>query len=353
MNSTILEKERLFTRRVLVVVAIVTATVAAAAIFLAGVQVFLLAFAGILLAVFLHTLSGYCSRYCHLSHAWSLALVIFLVLLIAGGLGWFMGATLSNQASRLAQDLPRSFQKLEQWLRHFRWGQLILGRKPEAQKMIQQQVPQNIGLAATTLVSIFGGIIVIFFLGIILAAAPGVYRAGLLHLIPKPFRSRISDVLDAETIMLRRWLTGKVVSMAAAGLLTAGAMLLLKIPLALTLGILAALGEFVPNFGPILAALPAVLLALLDQPIRAAYVAIAYIIIQTVQSYFIQPYVQQKAVDLPMALIIIMQVLMGVLFGPLGLALATPLAAVGLILVKMLYVEDVLGDQIEVRGESK
>lgn len=143
------------------------------------------------------------------------------------------------------------------------------------------------------------------------------------------------------------WLIGRLLSMLIVGITVTISLWLLGIPLALTLGLLAALLDFIPNLGPTLATVPAVLLALMQSPTQAVYVLLIYIVIQQAESYLLTPIVQHRTVSLPPALTIIAQVILGVLFGVMGLILASPLAAVVLVLIKMLYVEDVLGDTIE------
>jgi predicted PurR-regulated permease PerM len=102
---------------------------------------------------------------------------------------------------------------------------------------------------------------------------------------------------------------------------------------------------FIPSIGPVLSVVPPALLALNDEPIKALYVVLYYLALQTLESYFITPMIQQKAISLPPVVIIAAQVIMGVLLGALGLALATPMVAAVMVLVQMLYLEDVLGDR--------
>jgi len=138
--------------------------------------------------------------------------------------------------------------------------------------------------------------------------------------------------------------------MAATGVLTGLGLWLLGIPLALTLALLAAVLTFVPYVGAIVSAIPALLLGLVHSPTMVLYVAILYVIVQLVEGYLLTPLIQQETVALPPALTIASLVLFGALFGPLGLMLGTPLAAVGLVLVRMAYVEDVL-EQGDVLGQ--
>jgi predicted PurR-regulated permease PerM len=117
--------------------------------------------------------------------------------------------------------------------------------------------------------------------------------------------------------------------------------------LALVLAIIAALLLFIPNIGQVVAAIPAVLIASVSGADQVLYVLVLYAAVQTVESYILTPLLQQRMVDLPPGLTIMAQVLFGFLAGALGVILATPLAAAGMTMVKMWYLEDLLGDPSE------
>jgi predicted PurR-regulated permease PerM len=187
--------------------------------------------------------------------------------------------------------------------------------------------------------------VMVAFIGLYLAIDPGIYRRGLLSLVPLDRRARAAEILAAVGEALRGWLLGQVFAMLVVGVLATIGLWLLGIPLALALGLLAALLGFIPYLGPLAAAVPAVLLALLAGPQQALQVALLYVGIQLLEGYFLTPLVQQRAVHLPPALTISAMVVMGGLLGGLGLALAVPLTAAAIVLVQKLYVEDVLGDR--------
>ncbi len=189
-----------------------------------------------------------------------------------------------------------------------------------------------------------GGLAIILAIGLYLAAEPGLYKNGFLQLIPAARRARTREVLEAVGSTLQWWLWGKLLGMLVIGVLTTLGLLLLGIPLALTLGLLAALLTFIPNIGPILAVVPAALLALIESPTKAFYVLALYFVIQTIESYLITPLVQRRTISMPPALTITAQMVMGVLLGAMGVVLATPLTAAAMVVVKMLYVEDALGE---------
>jgi predicted PurR-regulated permease PerM len=141
--------------------------------------------------------------------------------------------------------------------------------------------------------------------------------------------------------------------MAINGTLTALGLWLLGVPFAIPLGIIAGLLTFIPNIEPFIAGVPAVLIALSQSPTQALYVLILYHAVQKLDGFVITPLIQQKAVSVPPVLVIASQLLLAVIFGFPGLLLAVPLIAIGFVLVKMIYVEDILDRRVEVKGEGK
>ena len=227
---------------------------------------------------------------------------------------------------------------MQQWLERYGWGRSLL----------DELRPRNLlttDNAAPTLSASFGllgDLVVILLIGLYLAVDPGIYARGLRVLVAPSLRPRAAEVLDDVGDTLQGWLVAQLLSMSVIGVLTLLGLWLLGIPLAPVLALIAALLTFIPNIGPVLAAVPAILLGLADGPMAALWVALLYTAIQTAESYFITPLIQQRAIALPPALILSAQLLMGTLFGILGLALATPLAAAGLTLTRKLYVDGYL-----------
>ncbi|WP_420473766.1 AI-2E family transporter [Noviherbaspirillum sp. ST9] len=149
------------------------------------------------------------------------------------------------------------------------------------------------------------------------------------------------------------WLRGKLLSMTVVGAATAIGLTILGVPLALALGLVAGLLDFIPYIGPVLAAIPALLIAFSQGPMLALYVILLFIVLQLLEGYLLLPLIERKTVSMPPALTITMQVLMGLAFGLAGIALATPLTAVVAVLVAMLYVEDVLDDRVNLPAEKE
>jgi predicted PurR-regulated permease PerM len=190
-------------------------------------------------------------------------------------------------------------------------------------------------------------VVLLFFVGLYLAASPRTYTEAALKILPHPRRARVREVLSAVGATLRRWIGARLILMATNAIVTALGLWLLGMRLPITLGLLSGLLNFVPNLGPIIAAVPAVLLAFVEGPRMALYVALFYFGYQMFDGYVLTPLVQRRTVALPPALTIMSQVLMGVLFGTIGVLVAVPLTAAVVLAVNMLYLHDVLGEPAE------
>lgn len=188
------------------------------------------------------------------------------------------------------------------------------------------------------------GLVFVLFLAIYVGAGAEMYRVGMLALVPRRRRARWEEVLDTCANGLRRWLVMQLIAMLAIGSVTTVVLLVIGVRSALPLGILAGLLEFVPTVGPILSAIPAVGMAFVDSPEKAVIVALAYVAIQFLENHLLIPLLMKEGVDLPPVLTILMQATMALVFGVVGLFVAVPLLVLATILVKLLYVEDVLGE---------
>ncbi len=200
------------------------------------------------------------------------------------------------------------------------------------------------GVFAATF-GVLADLYIILIIGLFMMATPKPYVNGLVTLIPKAGRQRAQEVFEKLGTTLKRWIAGKLFSMLVVAILTALGLWILGVPMVLALAILAGILSFIPNFGPIIALIPAVLVGFMEGPSMALYVALLYVGVQAVESNIITPMVQKKMVYIPPAMTLISQVLLATLVGGLGLILATPIIAITMVLINMLYVEDVLGDR--------
>jgi predicted PurR-regulated permease PerM len=318
-----------------------------------GAQVLLQAFAGVLFAVFLTTLSKWVREYSGLSHAWSLAIVLVALLILVVGLSWLLANHLAVQLSELTTKLPQSLEQLHKYLERFPWGQLLLEQLPQLPEKLAQG-----GQFGEILAVLLGGAnllvaaTVILFVGIFGAAEPSLYREGLVRIFPQVYRPRVQEAVEAVVFNLRWWLVGQVFLMVVIGCTSALGLWLLGVPLALTLGVIAGVLELVPYIGAFLSAVPALLIALLVSPWHVVWVALLFLGLHVLEGYVLVPLVQKRAVEMPPALTLVTQVLLGDLFGLMGLFVAAPLTVTTVVLLKMLYVEDTLGDEeVVVPGE--
>lgn len=335
-----------YTRRVLIAAAVVTAV--AILIFLVWrlFHTLLVVTAGILLGISLSGISGWLSKRTPLSHRAALALTVLVLTVLMIALVLFSAPSLVEQANLLRTSLMASIEELRSNLSAGEWGRPILQRLPNLSQLFAAPLDliSRVSTVFSGTISILSNIALVVFLGFFLAWEPDLYVNGLLRLLPRSRRRRMGEVFDELAYTLRWWLVGRLGSMLIVGLASVIGLSLLGIPLALIMGVLAGILAFIPILGPSLALIPPLLIAFTIGPRMALYVLLLYGGIQVVESYFLTPVIQREAVSLPPGLLILAQVSLGLVGGLIGLAMAPPLAAAGMVLVKMLYVEDVLHD---------
>jgi predicted PurR-regulated permease PerM len=313
----------------------------------------LLLFAGILLAIILSTLTNAISRPTGIPRTPCLLLVVFLILLLFGLTAWLLAPSVAEQAGRLAENLTDSLLKLRFRIEKQEWAKNLLTLLPEREQLfagLSEVFIKAPGIISTTF-GVIGSFVLFLVLGVYLAAGSQTYQDGLIRLLPISRRPRGREVLEQLAYILRWWLLGQIFIMVIIGVLTTLGLWLLDIPLALILGLLAGLFNFVPYLGPIVAFVPAVLIAFTEDPTKALYVIVLYAAVQSFESNVLVPQIEKRVILLPPALVLLGQIGMGVLLGVFGLILAMPLAATIAVLLKMIYIQDVLGDKEPIAEE--
>ncbi|HLB10674.1 MAG TPA: AI-2E family transporter [Gemmatimonadaceae bacterium] len=333
------------------------------------------------------------------------AIVVVLFLLVLYTLGSIVAPTIAQQGHELRQRLPDAVERVEGWLnkrnpalmssllgvdsaqapapadstqaRGARPEQAPVGGKVGAQvptttttttdssahagpsSTLRDNINKKLVGSAhylfpflTSTFEMLAGLALIVMMSIYIGADPDTYRNGILHLFPKAKRARMGEVLAAMATILRKWLVTQLIAMVTIGVVSTIALLLLGVKAPFALGIIAGLLEFVPTIGPVLSAVPAIAMGFLDSPEKALYVGLAYLVIQQLEGHILIPLLMKGGMDLPPVLTIVTQGLMALLFGFLGLMIAVPLLAAVMVPIKMLYVEDALGDEIGVQDDS-
>ena len=300
--------------------------------------VFLLAVTGILLAVYFHGFSHLVHRKFH----WPAGLCVFVSVLIniilLAGFFWFVGARLQKQLAELSDTLPQTIQNLKEQLSESDLGTKVLNYVSNAERTVKVE-----SVAKKFFTGSFGvlsDLYVVLLFAIFFTADPMLYKKGFIRLLPPKAKQKGKKLLDELNAVLKKWIKAQIIGFFFIAVFTGIGLWILGMPLILTLALIAGILNFVPNFGPLIALIPAVLLGLMESPSTALIVACIYVGVQIIQSAVTQPIIQQKMVSLPPALTIFAQVALGMVAGFWGVLLASPIVVIVLKVVNRLYVEN-------------
>ena len=318
-----------------------------------AINALLVIFFGILLAIVLERLTRMVRRL-GLSHAVAFPIVLLGLAALIGLSAWFLGARITGRVDQLVEQLQVAWQSSKQWLGQSGWGRAALESVPSLQQLFSGGWSSLSGLNVlfTTVSGMFATTFIIVCLGIYFAVEPGLYRRAFLHLVPKAGRKRADEVVHAVTETLWFWCVGRAASMAIIGVGASIGLWLLGVPLPATLGILAGLLSFIPNLGGFLGVVAPALLALQQGPMTVVWVLALFAGLQLIETNLLTPLIEKNQTSLPPGLILGGQLLMGALTGLLGLALATPLLAAIVVIIREVYVVDLLDDRTAHAPES-
>jgi predicted PurR-regulated permease PerM len=307
----------------------------------------LLLFAGILFAVFLDACARGLASVMPLSRGWRLALVeLVLACITVFAIAWGV-ARVPDQARMLLQLMNAQLDVLESHLAAFGIELFGPGGRQDLSHFIADPglLFGHVQHAVSGAYVFAMNAIVIVCLGLFFAAHPSDYREGVLRLLPVAARPRVRYVMDEMGQMLRGWLLGQIVRGAVMAVALCLALKVLGVPGAPLLGIQAGIANFVPYLGPLIAALPVALAAMPLGLSSLVGVMAIYFSIQTIEGYVIAPLIQKGAANIAPAWTLFAIVILGAMFGILGVALAAPLLAIGRIALLRFYVEDFLNDR--------
>ncbi|WP_164937778.1 AI-2E family transporter [Bradyrhizobium guangxiense] len=321
----------------------------------------LLIFTGMLLGLGLNALTGALGRHVPLPHAVRLAIVCVALALMLAGIAYLGGATIAEQASLLSKTLKSQLASVRSFLdshgidtSFFDLGNGAAdassnatsgptsppaapsrGPLPSAGALASSGgaiVSQTFKLLLGTIHGV-GNIFIVLFLGFAFAAQPAVYHDGLLFLAPARHRTRVTLVIDRIAETLERWLIAQIIVMLAVGAVTWIGLALIGIPGSFILGIQAGLLAFIPTVGAIIAGVIVVLASLASGWIPALSAFLLFMGVHAMESYVLTPILQRQALDIPPATLFAFQILLGVVFGIWGLALALPLVAIAKVMI--------------------
>jgi predicted PurR-regulated permease PerM len=300
----------------------------------------------ILLSIILSAPVNYLARR-GLPRTWGVLAVIAAL----AGLLWLFGLALvpavETQSRQFVETFPTLLEEalaLANRLQSFFGLGTQIGLDPESLSGVGREVltgntvstAAGVGLTAATVVSLAA---VVFISTIYLVIRPEPWINGFVSLFPAGWRQRTREVLQTLYHTVQRWFLGQLAAMTFIAVFWAISLSLIGVPFALLLGIFSGLISFIPYLGALISVVLPVLLALISDPFSVVWVILAFIIIQQIEGNLLQPIVMSRAVDLHPALVIFAILVMGTLFGLIGVFLAVPLVAVLQVLVRELWVQ--------------
>lgn len=315
----------------------------------------LLVFAAGLFGTALYACGAWLSGRSPVSQRVAVSFWFVTVIVVVGGVGWFVGHRVNNQYGSLTERIPRAIERIEERvaglpvigtlagdLRDFRTANFGRdGRDGPA----DGEGGQGMQLVRVTL-STLSGFVVWAVLSFYFAFDGRRYADMFVRLFPPDHREAGEELVSALGDALPYWLLGRLASMATVAILTGLGLMVLGIPVAFTLAVIAGLFSFVPFLGPIASLVPAVLVTLQSRPEQLVWVLVVYGAVQFVESNFVTPQIQQRTVSVPPVVLIVAQVVAGTLLGIVGVMFATPLALAAMIVVKVVYLKHGLGRQL-------
>lgn len=321
----------------------------------------LTAFLGVLIGLAASTAVDWLLVRTRLRRPVAAALVVFGSVAALVFLASWIGPTLATQSTELREKLPQAVTKLEVWMAARQPGLLDMIAPPDTMvasgadsvaassgggrlvRALTSHAPAISSFAFGVLQStvlVFAAIVLVIFLALYIATDPGVYRRGILLLVPEHRRDRVGELLTALGAALKTWFATQLIAMLVIGVVTTIVLALIGVRAAVPLGVLAGIFEFIPNVGPTLSAIPAILMGFADSPRMALIVVGVYWVIQFLENNLLIPYLMREQLDLPPALTLVTQVVMASVFGFLGLFVAIPLLATIVVLVRMLWIDE-------------
>ncbi|MEH2453034.1 AI-2E family transporter [Nostoc sp.] len=314
-------------------------------------EVLLLVFAAVVLAT---TLNRLAKRFQRSGMKRGFAVLLAVAIFFAGIVGffWLIVPPFAQQFQELTYRVPQGFGRFNSWLDGLRSRipTELIPYIPDLNSLIQQAQPIANRVLGNSFAFVSGSLEIVLKVLLMLVltgmtlANPVAYRKVFVRLFPSFYRRRVEGILDQCEVSLGGWVIGALIAMGVVGLMSVIGLSVLGVKAALALGVLAGFLNLIPNLGPTLSVVPAMAIALLDEPWKAVAVLILYFFIQQIESNFITPIVMAHQVSLLPAVTLISQLFFVTFFGFLGLFLALPLTVVAKIWLQEVLIKDVLDE---------
>ena len=321
------------------------------------IDVLLVLFLAVILAVYLDAVSGFLQRRLDIPASVGLGAALVLTLGALVGVVFLVAPAVASQVQDFIANLPKFLSDLDQSINRLFRNIPVLRRG-----VTEGSTP---GLLATSLNEIFGvlrGALVpylkggveliikgvsVFVMALYLARNPGIYLDGVVTLVPPAHRRLARAILYDLKVTLRAWVVGQIIAMVLLAALTTLGLWLLGIPYFLAFGVFAGVAAIVPFFGTLLSTLVPALFALgLYGLTKALAVGALGIGVHLIEANFVAPVVMERQVNLPPVITIAGVLLIGKLFGLAGLIVAVPILAFVMVLIRHILLGEVYGDPI-------
>ncbi len=323
---------------------ILTLIVLLVLLILKGFKVLLLILGGVLFATYFLGLTKYINTKTGLNKKLALLLTMIITFVFTGFVMYKITPNISKQVVELRETLPKAIDKTNETIAQSESLNFLVQPIRKSIEIGQKDEGGYIKSFFSSVFGVLGDLYIIVFLGFFFIAGADSYVNGIVKLFPNHRRKRTKEILEHTGYTLRNWLIGKLMSMVIVGSLVTIGLYILGVPQALTLGVFTAILAFIPNIGPLISLIPALLISFSISNELAVSTLIVYLLIQAVESNLITPMIHKEMIAMPMAMVLIAQVLLGIFTGYLGLIMAVPFVAIVMVIVKKAYIEDVLGD---------
>lgn len=312
-------------------------------------DVILVAVGAIIVAILLRLIAEPFASWGKLPQWSALTISGAIVVGAVGGAAYLFGTQIDAEMSDVLQRAATATTTLTTRLQGSEIGKILLSHIQGGGGF---SIPNLLTRLFSVSATFVGALVVTVVAGFYLAAQPELYRSGLAKLFPHEWRDRVNESIDDIGQGLRLWLIGELLQMIMVGVLSTAAVWSIGLPSPLALGVIAGLAEFIPYLGPIIAAVPAVLVAVTKGGNAAIWTVLAYLLIHQIEGNLIAPLIQRRMVYIPPAVMLLGLVIILFLFGGVSLIFAGPITVMAFIAIKKLYVRDSLGEETFLPGES-